>query len=372
MTAKTPEIICTIKQYRRRKGLSQTELADKVGVRRQAIYDMESGRYLPNTLVALKIANILGCTVEMLFIPQAAQVTNNLAFLDASPSTPSRLAVAQVRDKLIGIPLHTTPTRPFSLQAADGIFHANESFECFLNSQQLAHTLLMLGCDPALSVLQDIVTRNAPLLRTHNVFASSQKALMTLNEGKAHIAGTHYQNETGNANVEAAQSLAAKTNPLIIALGIQEEGLMVASGNPLGIVGVESLVNPHVRFVNREEGAALRKLLISQLQKKGIPPTAVPTFDELVFSHSEGALRITSNLADAALGPRVVAQSFGLDFVPLSATRSDLVIPADLQDEQSVAILLNILQSKELQQALSALPGYDASLTGTIILKQNP
>ena len=45
---------------------------------------------------------------------------------------------------------------------------------------------------------------------------------------------------------------------------------------------------------------------------------------------------------------------------------------ADLQDEQSVAILLNILQSKELQQALSALPGYDASLTGTIILKQNP
>ena len=48
MTIQDIAITCQVKRYRLAKGWSQEELAEKVKVRRQAIYDIESGRYLPN------------------------------------------------------------------------------------------------------------------------------------------------------------------------------------------------------------------------------------------------------------------------------------------------------------------------------------
>ena len=59
-----PRILCMIKPYRQRNGWSQEELAEKVRIGRQAVYDMESGRYLPNTAVALRLARVFGCAVE--------------------------------------------------------------------------------------------------------------------------------------------------------------------------------------------------------------------------------------------------------------------------------------------------------------------
>jgi putative molybdopterin biosynthesis protein len=49
-------VICHLKSARVLKKLSQLELAERVGIKRQAIYDMESGRYMPNTLIALRLA----------------------------------------------------------------------------------------------------------------------------------------------------------------------------------------------------------------------------------------------------------------------------------------------------------------------------
>ncbi|MBI4776196.1 MAG: helix-turn-helix domain-containing protein [Deltaproteobacteria bacterium] len=62
---------CHVKAYRLTKEWSQEELAEKVDVRRQAIYDIESGRYLPNTAIALRLARLFGCRVEDLFVEQA-------------------------------------------------------------------------------------------------------------------------------------------------------------------------------------------------------------------------------------------------------------------------------------------------------------
>jgi DNA-binding XRE family transcriptional regulator len=46
-------ITCKVKEFRLKKGWSQEELAAKLDIRRQAVYDIESGRYLPNTAIAL-------------------------------------------------------------------------------------------------------------------------------------------------------------------------------------------------------------------------------------------------------------------------------------------------------------------------------
>lgn len=56
-----------IKQHRARLNLTQQDLAERVGVRRQTILAIEKGHYVPSALLALKIARVLGMAVEELF-----------------------------------------------------------------------------------------------------------------------------------------------------------------------------------------------------------------------------------------------------------------------------------------------------------------
>lgn len=56
-----------IKVERARHDLTQAELAEKVQVARQTIIAIESGRFVPSTVLAFKIAKILKCKVDELF-----------------------------------------------------------------------------------------------------------------------------------------------------------------------------------------------------------------------------------------------------------------------------------------------------------------
>jgi len=52
---------------RQKRGLSASDLAKTVGVSRQTIYAIEAGSYVPNTVVAIRLARALETTVEELF-----------------------------------------------------------------------------------------------------------------------------------------------------------------------------------------------------------------------------------------------------------------------------------------------------------------
>jgi putative transcriptional regulator len=47
--------------------MTQQELADKVGVSRQTINAIESGKFVPSTVLALKIAHTFEKSVEEIF-----------------------------------------------------------------------------------------------------------------------------------------------------------------------------------------------------------------------------------------------------------------------------------------------------------------
>ncbi|MCF8716462.1 helix-turn-helix transcriptional regulator [Joostella atrarenae] len=57
-----------VKAKRKAKGLTQEELAIQLSVSRQTIISIESGRYVPSTVLSLKIAKFLEKNVEELFI----------------------------------------------------------------------------------------------------------------------------------------------------------------------------------------------------------------------------------------------------------------------------------------------------------------
>lgn len=57
-----------VRELRQRgEGMTQQQLAEAVGVSRQTIIAIESGRYNPSLEVALKIARIFGQPVESAF-----------------------------------------------------------------------------------------------------------------------------------------------------------------------------------------------------------------------------------------------------------------------------------------------------------------
>lgn len=57
----------TIKIERAFKNITQEDLAKKIGVSRQTINAMEAGKYVPSTVLALKIAKYFGKKVEDIF-----------------------------------------------------------------------------------------------------------------------------------------------------------------------------------------------------------------------------------------------------------------------------------------------------------------
>jgi putative transcriptional regulator len=47
--------------------MSQADLADAVGVTRQSIHSIEKGKFVPSTLLALKLAKFFNKTIEDIF-----------------------------------------------------------------------------------------------------------------------------------------------------------------------------------------------------------------------------------------------------------------------------------------------------------------
>ncbi len=57
----------TIHVERAIHNLTQADLAERIGVSRQTIHAIESGKYVPSTLLALKLSRLFGKPVNELF-----------------------------------------------------------------------------------------------------------------------------------------------------------------------------------------------------------------------------------------------------------------------------------------------------------------
>lgn len=57
----------TLRVQRAIRDLTQAELADRAGVTRKSVNAIEAGRMVPSVLLALKLARVLGVSVEALF-----------------------------------------------------------------------------------------------------------------------------------------------------------------------------------------------------------------------------------------------------------------------------------------------------------------
>ena len=69
-----------LEERRRASGLTQLELAEKVGVSRKSINSIENGIYIPTTVLALKMATALNCSIHDMFqLPPDPEAENKQA-----------------------------------------------------------------------------------------------------------------------------------------------------------------------------------------------------------------------------------------------------------------------------------------------------
>lgn len=61
-------MITKIKEYRARLNLTQEQLADLIGVRRETIVFLEQGKYNPSLKLAHDVAKVLKTSIDKLFI----------------------------------------------------------------------------------------------------------------------------------------------------------------------------------------------------------------------------------------------------------------------------------------------------------------
>jgi molybdate-binding protein/DNA-binding XRE family transcriptional regulator len=335
-------------------------LARETGVSRQTIYAMEAGDYVPNTAVALRLARALDVAVEELFKLDAVPLdaprpvkAEVVACGDAFAGSP--VALCRVGGKLVAVPVSPAP---LWLPPADGLLaDPARSTVQLLGGESAGTRLLVAGCDPSISVLAHHLARAGVGLVAAPV--NSSTALDLLRRRLAHVAGTHLRGGYASSTKPAGGNVA------VIVFAGWEEGLVAARGNPKRIRAVEDLARPAVRLANRERGSGSRQLLDRRLKQAGIAASCVSGYaDAPAMGHLPAAWRVHAGLADCCVATRCAARAFGLDFVPLTEERYDLVIRREHLQLAAVQRFLDTLAEAAFRRELEDLCGYDTHETG--------
>ncbi len=294
-----------------------------------------------------------------------------------------RVTLGRVGDKVIATSLPRGAGIITSLVKADGMLVVPASSEgleenrpvtaeLLVPPEAIDGTLVALGShDNTLDLLATLLHRRDPRLRLSSGHVGSQGGLMALAQGRAHFGGSHlFDPETNTYNVPYIKRYLPTLPLKLINLAWREQGLMVAAGNPKNIRTVKDLTRPGVRFINRQRGAGTRLLLDYLLKENGLDPAMVQGYQREEYTHMAVAVNVHSGTADAGLGILAAAKALGLDFVPLTPERYDLVVPDSTFNDPRFQILLEVIRSQEYQEAAAALGGYDLKDCGKIVWEQ--
>jgi putative molybdopterin biosynthesis protein len=354
----------TIRRHREDFGLSQQALSELVGVSRQAIIAIEGDRQVPATSLSLRLARALRCGVEDLFsLAASSGLTARMASSEEGNPTGTRVALAVIEGKWAAhrLPLDATT-------AADGLVRARVStrtalVEPLTDPSQLRRNVLVSGCAPILGALAQRVGGRFADARATWLPMSSRRSLDLLEQGLVHVAGLHLPTgPPGEDNAAAVRRRFPDQRMLLVNLTRWRQGLVLPSGNPLAIRSGADLLRRGLKLTRREDGAGAHALVQRLLSEQGADNARLP--GPSASGHEEVAQLVRHGAADVGVAIESVALAAGLDFVPLTEERFDLVVPAHIAETAPVSRLLEMIDDPAFRAEMAQLPGYDAELAG--------
>lgn len=369
MTSSSP-LRSTLRALRTDRGLSQAELASRVGLSRQALLAIEAGRSIPGTDVALRLAAALSVRVDELFRldepPAELRATRAAGSAPASGEV-ERVTLAEIDGRWIAHPIRPTGRDALS-RAADGLARRGRGLVRVapLGALEVARArLVVMGCAPALGLLAARLSARRPSVELTWLQGGSTAAIEALGRGEIHVAGLHLLDEpSGRYNEPVLRRRLPGSDLLLVNLASWEEGILVAKDNPLRIRGAADLLRPKVRFVAREPGAGAHGLLARALRAAGLKDGRLGKQCRIATGHFEVAEAISLGAADAGIAIRSAAQAYDLGFLPLAQERFDLAIPRALAADPRIERLVDTLGSHAFRRELDAAGGYLTQETG--------
>jgi putative molybdopterin biosynthesis protein len=291
-----------------------------------------------------------------------------------------RVVAGRVGSRLLAAPLSRGAGVITSLVKADGIVIVGRgqqgleagsevSLRLYRTPQELDRTIFAIGShDMTLDLLAQYLAERGRRLVSANV--GSQGGLVALRRGEAHLAGSHLLDaESGDYNVSAIRQYLPDTPVRLVTWVGREQGLLVQKGNPRQIQSLADLTRPDVRFINRQRGAGTRVLLDYHLKLLHIGFDEVAGYAQEEYTHLGVAAAVASGRADCGLGITAAAYALNLDFIPLYNERYDLVIPCEHLTGSLLTPLFDLMQEAAFRQSVAALPGYDVSQMGKVIIE---
>ncbi|WP_251550051.1 substrate-binding domain-containing protein [Neobacillus muris] len=199
-------------------------------------------------------------------------------------------------------------------------------------------------------------------------FIGSLEGLMLLYRGQSDIAAMHLLDPTSNEyNLPFIQQLFVYESILVMRLAAREQGFIVAKGNPKQILDFSDLARKDVQFINRQKGSGTRFLLDSKLSSYGIDPGKINGYGNEEWTHLSAASYINRGIVDVAFGIQSAASHLGLDFIPVTKEKFDLVFRFTKENKQNLISIIHYLQSSQFKESLTFLEGYDISELGKLI-----
>jgi putative molybdopterin biosynthesis protein len=368
-----------IRDARAARDITQLELARRARVSRQALGAIESGLYQPSVTVALRLARELGETVETLFAGNDEQACSRVDALWSDPEgAPAagmacKVALARVAGKIVAA---VQPAARLWLSPAAGIVdHVGSrraAVATYRSQAEIDSTLLIAGCDPAVTILTDWLARRRSPVTAVPLRCSSSKALAMLAKGGAHVAGVHLRDpKSGEYNLKSVRDTIGSRRLAIVNFARWELGLAVTGRNPMNLRGFADLARPQLRIVNREAGSGARLVLDEALKELGIRAQQIKGYRRELLGHLEIAEAIAAGQADAGVTIRVAAEAYKLGFIPCREERYDLVVLKDEAALGPVKAMLEALNSRRFAREVNQLCTYDTDQMGKVIAQSH-
>jgi excisionase family DNA binding protein len=209
--------------------------------------------------------------------------------------------------------------------------------------------------DPVLDLLLSTLRLSHPDIFIFSANTGSSQGLTALGKGLVDIAWSHlFDKDSGQYNVPFISRLAPGIEAVVISMFTRETGIVSSPGDSKRIKGITDLSKKSIRIINRQEGSGTRLLLDGLIQKAGVEPSSITGYDNVVFTHLEVGLAVLSGKADAGIATGSVASMLGLNFIPLSSERFDMVIARNNFFKRQVQALISVLRSDEFKTQVNA------------------
>jgi putative molybdopterin biosynthesis protein len=220
--------------------------------------------------------------------------------------------------------------------------------------------------------LRDCLKRESRVLLDVS-YVGSARALEKLNEGACLLAGIHLP--LGDERLCRRGSVIhlglgpqlRLGDTKLIRFATREQGLIIPSGNPLGLSGLPDVERTGVVFVNRPAGSGTRLLLDELLFLAGISSNRIVGYATEEATHLSVAASIAAGNANCGFGLRAAAECFGLDFLPVTSEQYFLVCCKAALETEAMQAVLKILLSDHFRQLADSIPGYGTQGSGEIV-----